>query len=143
MELGGLGGPSQDAGYRALYSLQMSNSEHITKSLLGPIFDLNYEPQDISVEPYHSMPAADRPMWNLRYDKTEELKHGTDIFTPRDVDGVKTVPQVNPIMSEIGDAILMNIDTQEFTSNVKKGQSFTITSELPVCRIIECKYGSD
>lgn len=58
------GGPSINAGYRALYSLQLCNNEHIVQSLIprNPnqpedgmknrprIFGLGWEPQDVEVE---------------------------------------------------------------------------------------------
>ena len=145
-----------DAGYRALYSLQMSNNSHIVKSLLGPIFDLNYGPQDVNVvvSPYTDRNAFDTyPKWNLRYNQTNEENIGTDVFTndpsavlspevpPVQSTTPRTYPAVNPIMSEIGDAILLNIDSQVFTSDIIQGSQFTVNQTLPVTRIVSCKYG--
>lgn len=61
-------------GYRALYSLQMSNNDHIIKSLLNPIFDQGYGPQSVDVrypDDYIENPLQediDKP-WNLRYNR--------------------------------------------------------------------------
>lgn len=44
-------------GYRALYSLQLSNNEHVFKSLLDPIFSLGYHPiqegETVPDDPYY------------------------------------------------------------------------------------------
>ena len=148
------GGPTQDAGYRALYSLQMCNGEHITKSLLskGPIFDLEYGPQDIGLEipndNYAHNKTEDWQKWNLRYNldndlevsgtradadvKTIDWSRTTQTTPQPQEDGGPTfspVPAVNPIMAAIGDA--MNIDKevyQDFTSDVKQGAEMTIES---------------
>ena len=146
-----------NAGYRALYSLQMSNNEHIVKSLIDPIFDLNYEPQDVVVEPYAQY--DDGPKWNLRYNQTNEKSITDDIYTndssaeitpyvyPVTANTPRTYPAVNPIMAEIGDAILMNIDSMLFASfltpstPIVQGTRVTINNITPVLRIIDCKYG--
>lgn len=143
-----------DAGYRALYSLQMSNNEHIVKSLLDPIFDLNYGPQEVAVIPYDDPSKFDEyPKWNLRYNQTNEENITSDIYT-NDPDAVisppqypvtantpRTYPAVNPIMAEIGDAILLNIDSMLFSINIMQGKSYLVNNVLPVLRIISCKYG--
>lgn len=141
-----------DAGYRALYSLQMSNNEHIVKSLLSPIFDLHYGPQEIAVAPYDDPSKFDEyPKWNLRYNQSHEEAISDDIYTndpdaeldpvyPVTLNTPRTYPAVNPIMAEIGDAMLMNIDKMTFTSVVQGGQ-YTVDNTLPVTRIVSCVYG--
>lgn len=81
------GEPSYDyAGYRALYSLQLSNNEETVKALIDPIFSLGFEPttrstpneeeggEGFSYE-VHQAPAYsssvpdDDPKYNLRYDQ--------------------------------------------------------------------------
>lgn len=142
-----------NAGYRALYSLQMSNNEHIVKSLIDPIFDLHYGPQEVAVIPYDDPSKFDEyPKWNLRYNKTNEESLGYDVYTD-DADAMidprvypntqytpRTDPAVNPIMAEIGDAILLNIGSMTFTSVVQSGQ-YTIDGIVPVVQITSCKYG--
>lgn len=137
-----------DPGYRALYSLQLSNNEHIVRSLMGdvtmprdPIFSLGYGPQkdtdQYPDEPYYKRENGvtiinpksylvpkykdtlypNNDPYNLRYDRQLELDiNGRDVSTLDD-DSTEThytsrvtkpIPSVNPIMSEIGDAIAIN-----------------------------------
>ena len=100
-------GPTVNAGYRAMYSLQLSNNEHITRSLFTePIFDLEYEPQDVTIEPYHSL----KPAWNLRYNQSNEPDYIYDVATldeNRSESFTRPRPAVNPIMAQVGDAIVM------------------------------------
>jgi hypothetical protein len=107
------GKPTVNAGYRAMYSLQMSNNEHITKSLFTkPIFDLGYTPQDVFIQPYYSL----SPNWNLRYDLTYEPGFIYDITTideDRTESSTRPRPAVNPIMAQIGDAMIMPEDAQD------------------------------
>ena len=59
--------PTVDAGYRALSSLQLSNNEHIVKSLFSkPIFDIGYGPTVDTI----TTEDTKNPMYNLRYNKT-------------------------------------------------------------------------
>lgn len=116
------GEPSQNAGYRALYSLQMCNNEHITKSLLGPIFNLQYGPQDVVVHGREGIADTDPPRWNLAYNKTidesitsRNASGDFDVYTMDGNVGVSTVPAVNPIMAEIGDAISLNQSNTYYT----------------------------
>lgn len=114
------GTPKADAGYRALYSLQLCNNEHMVKSLV-PIFGLGFDPQDVSVEypntyklpniiPTTSTGAGipngeklpSSKAYNLRYDETEEIRHGEDVSTIDAGTLPDPVPAVNPIMGEMG-----------------------------------------
>ena len=101
-------------GWRALYTLQVSNSEHVANSLVKePIFTLGYGPQDVSVkypEDYWENPTDEdylRP-YNLRYNRQLEESLGSDIYT---VDDSRTKnilnprPAVGPIMSRLGDGM--------------------------------------
>lgn len=119
--------PTLNAGYRALYSLQLCNNEHIVKSLIDPIFSLGYGPQDVDVmyiDSYLSYPYQDRyygssamldksKAWNLRYDRAQEESITSDVYTV-DADRTKDIlnprPAVNPIMSTVGDAIVVPTD---------------------------------
>jgi hypothetical protein len=107
------GEPTVNAGYRAMYSLQLSNNEHITKSLFTePIFDLGYEPQDVTVEPYSSL----KPDWNLRYNLTNEPGFIYDVSTldeDRSEYATRPRPAVNPIMAQVGDAIAIPEDATD------------------------------
>lgn len=115
-------------GYRALYSLQMCNNEQIVKALIDPVFSLGYGPQTDS-DRYPDEPMyitennvrvenpksylvplyKDKPIWNLRYDRAQEESLGSDVYT---IDSDRTSgvtsprPAVNPIMGELGDAII-------------------------------------
>lgn len=126
--------PTVDAGYRALSSLQMSNNEHIVKSLLpNPIFELGYGPQDVSITPAPTVDGHE-PGWNLRYNYKDEfdIPHSRPStqtppeFSSHDIlalDDERTIddstaspiPAVNPIMSEIGDAIVMDDTNTKYT----------------------------
>ena len=115
-------------GYRALYSLQMCNNEQIVKALIDPVFSLGYGPQTDS-DRYSDEPMyitennvrvenpksylvplyKDKPIWNLRYDRAQEESLGSDVYT---IDSDRTSgvtsprPAVNPIMGELGDAMI-------------------------------------
>ena len=99
------GEPTVNAGYRAMYSLQLSNNEHITKSLFTkPIFEMGYEPQDVTIEPYSSL----KPDWNLLYIPTNEPSPIYDIATineKKTESPTRPRPAVNPIMTQLGDAM--------------------------------------
>lgn len=118
-------------GYRALYSLQLCNNEHVVKSLIDPMFSLGFGPQkqsDVySDEPYYIKEDGvtvvnprsylkpeykDKPVYNLRYDRDLELSITTNVTTlDEDNDPgtkLKPIPAVNPIMSTIGDAIAID-----------------------------------
>lgn len=102
-----------DPGYRALYSLQLCNNEHIFKSLFkDKIFDIGYGPQDVSVA------NEDKPMWNLRYNKTNEEALGENVYTideNRSEGYTKPRPAVNPVMAKLGDAINLNDQNTLYT----------------------------
>jgi hypothetical protein len=103
--------PSLDAGFRALSSLQMSNNEHVVKSLFSkPIFSMGYGPTVDTMEDAD----VNAPEYNLRYNRT------VDLMTQNEVDGELPVdtldytrestptdpkPKVNEIMFQLGDHI--------------------------------------
>lgn len=136
--------PSEDInpGYRALYSLQLSNNEHIVKSLIhvdpsdpdsdlkerDPIFGLGFGPQDVTVhypDDYVLPPTADVPkIWNLRYDKDRERNMTSDVYTDEDSrtkDILNPRPAVNPVMSALGDA--MSLDTGNTQYAIRVGDT--------------------
>ena len=112
-------------GYRALYSLQMSNNEEIVKSLMhNPIFSIGYGPQDVTMTyPDNYLckkydPDANKPAWNLRYDKNLEKQISTDVYTiddNRTSDILHPQPAVNPRAIKLGDAISLNSENTEYT----------------------------
>lgn len=115
-----------DAGWRSLYSLQVSNNEHITKSLFTkPIFSLGYGPQDVSVRyPDNYLDKKDDPIKNLRYDRKLEESMLADKATSPDVytvDSNRTTnvirprPAVNPVLTHVGDAISLNPQNTKYT----------------------------
>lgn len=119
--------PEINPGYRALYSLQMSNNEHIFKSLMPPIFGLGYTPTDVEVfgqnedypleQPYDTKNHPNKT-WNLRYDKAGETQAGTDIYTLDDNRSIPYVfgkPIVNPTMQTVGDAMSLAPDNTVYT----------------------------
>lgn len=123
------GAPSDkvDPGYRALYSLQLCNNQHIVKSTLkDPIFSLGYGPQDVTTT-YDSgyLKKKDEPNWNLRLDRTLERSITPDVYVNEDdrtSSRIKPRPTVNPIMGKMGDAISMNPDNTVYTGVNDEGE---------------------
>lgn len=121
--------PNMDPGYRALYSLQMANNEHVVKALLGPIFTLGFGPQDLETEypeDYYKMNPGSRGI-NLRYDKqreednTPEREGAYDIYTVDDYrseDNLDFKPRVNPRMVVAGDAISITDDNTVYAGDI-------------------------
>ena len=105
-----------DPGFRSLFSLQMSNNEHIVKALLpsletpDPIFSLGYGPQNVeTVYPDSYLKDDDDPMYNLRLDKDLEESFTPQVYTIEKAESViNPKPAVNPVMSKLGDAISLN-----------------------------------
>ena len=106
--------PYINPGLRSVYSLQMSNNEHMFRSLLKPIFDLGYEPQDNSQESQDRLNAEDKFLdnannpkwWNLRYDKESDEFISTEIKVVDRVNGATdSKPRIAPVMSTLGDAV--------------------------------------
>lgn len=130
-------------GYRSLYSLQLSNNEHIVKSLIpekdpntgeetgcyteiDPIFSLGYGPQDVSVMyPDNYLKLKDYPEYNLRYDRGLEESITQDVYTvesDRTENIMNPRPAVNPVMSSVGGSISMNEHNTEYSVVDNKGQ---------------------
>lgn len=100
-------------GYRALYSLQLCNNGQVIQSLIKrPIFSLGKDPLDVTVRypDNYTPPTPSKDSYNLRYDKTQEMSMGQDVYTI-DADRTKDIlnprPAVNPPMYAVGDAISM------------------------------------
>lgn len=125
-------------GWRALYTLQVSNNEHVVNSLVKePIFTLGYGPQDVSVtypEDYWSNPSDEdylRP-YNLRYNRQLEESMGSDIYT---VDDSRTNnilnprPAVGPIMSRLGDGMATDNTYTSFILRYADGSTKIVDAE--------------
>lgn len=119
--------PSINAGWRALYSLQMSNNEHIVKSLIDPIFDIGYGPQDVKEhypDNYIKPMYQDKPTWNLRLNRQLEREIDAAVYTMEDdksKDILHPTPAVNPRMVKVGDAIATNDANTEYIHMDKDG----------------------
>lgn len=137
---------SINAGYRAMYSLQLSNNEHITESLFTkPIFSLGYGPDDVSVtypDDYLVPPFVDRPngrprreaweAWNLRVNRNVENQATPDIDTlddSRTENIMKPRPAVNPPMLKLGDAMSLNAQNTEYLMTDDNGNVVKKNSE--------------
>lgn len=143
-------GKTVDAGYRALYSLQLSNNEHIFSSLLPglsddereKIFGIGYYPvsgSSYSVSSNNVLPdVSDDPdskgvlrPWNLRYDETADTKNDiSDIWvkdSSRGGSSIEPDPAVNPPMAQIGDAISMNQRNTQYI--MKDGKLHDVKSD--------------
>lgn len=141
------------AGYRALYSLQLSNNEEVVKALIDPIFTLGFGPTSLSEDKVETIPSPDYglqrdPQYNLRYDIEVDEEN-----TPKNADGeylVYTIdkdrspnpdeaeednptpmPAVNAIMVQLGDAVSLNDDNSAYVGG------FTMTNEDDYIYIIE------
>lgn len=106
--------PDVNPGLRAMYSLQLSNNEHMYRSLLKPIFDLGYEPQDDTQGSQDKMNDYDRFLdndgnprwWNLRYDIESDQFITPEVKVNDTVNGPTTSkPRIAPVMSTLGDSI--------------------------------------
>ena len=108
--------PTVNAGYRALNSLQMSNNEHIVKSLFSqPIFSLGISP---TVDTETEVDITD-PKYNLRYNRTIDSDTQRPIvdaetsYLPVDTLNKDTaeqhynapVPKVDGIMTQAGEPL--------------------------------------
>jgi len=126
--------PYVNPGYRALYSLQLSNNEHIVKALVphkdtgemiepDAIFSLGYGPQDVNVVyPDNYLKTKDYPEYNLRYDKQLEEQISKDVYTVDKIrSAIKTSPMVNPVMMTVGDAISLNNDNTSYSQSDEEG----------------------
>lgn len=120
--------PYVNPGYRALYSLQLSNNENIVKALIphkdtgelvepDAIFSLGYGPQDVSVKyPDNYLNMKDYPEYNLRYDREMERRMSEDIYTVDSIrNAIQTSPMVNPVMMSLGDAIAITEDNTSYS----------------------------
>ena len=109
--------PKYNAGYRALYSMQLCNNENIVKSALrDPIFSLGYGPKDVVTYQSESyLKRNDENMWNLRLDRTTEQSITEDVFTSEKYKADDVRPVVNPIMGRIGEAISLNPTNTKYT----------------------------
>lgn len=135
-----------DAGYRALNSLQMSNNEHIVKSLFSkPIFSMGYGPR-LEVDTIVDTDVKD-PKYNLIYNRTVDLQsyrteptaanprgepRGQEILneigylpvdtldTNRESTPVDPKPKVNGIMAEMGQRIIPSEPTRRLITTENK-----------------------
>lgn len=127
-------------GYRAMYSLQLANNDHVVQSLIDPIFSLGYGPQNVDTiypDNYLKDGYWDKPergydpmspiyAWNLRYDKDLEIEvdkgEAYTIDDDRSDSIINPRPAVNPIMGKLGDAISLNSDNTQYTKVVTDDQ---------------------
>lgn len=132
-------GATIDAGYRAMYSLQLSNNEHVAMALAPEVFSIGYGPQDVNVtyaddylkpeyrykDKYSDDTVVQNKPWNLRYDEAAEQSQTTGVFT-LDPNRTSTithpVPAVNPVMSALGDAIAVADDNSKYTKVLQDGE---------------------
>ena len=121
-------------GLRTLYSLQLSNNEHIVKALLPStgevpdnIFSIGYGPQEVSIQyPDNYLKESDYPEFNLRYDLELDQSLGSDVYVndpERTTDILNPRPAVNPVMGNLGDAMSMAPNNSKYTRfNPETGQ---------------------
>lgn len=107
-------------GYRTLYSLQLSNNEHIVKALMPsiePIFTLGYGPQNVDVTyPDDYVKHREEPLYNLRINKELEESLSPQVYTVESAtDILNPKPAVNPVMASLGDAISLTPTNSKYT----------------------------
>lgn len=132
-------------GYRSLYSLQISNNEHIVKALLPSleepeqIFSLGYGPQDVEVKyPDNYLKNGDDPFYNLRLDRDLEESYTPQVYTVETAKGVTSPkPGVNPPMATMGDAISLNEPNTAYTIYDKE------TKQIEVRRLDQSPLDSE
>ena len=129
---------SINPGYRALYSLQLCNTDNVFNSLIRDeriqkIFNVGYNQDDFVV--YHKDPTDPdekrRGPWNLLYNQTHEQEMSADVYTV-DMDRTSQYsdptnnprPAVNPIMSKIGEAMEVPV-WDSTTQSWKHNRKFT------------------
>lgn len=131
--------PTINPGLRAMSSLQLSNNDHMFRSLLKPIFDLGYEPQDDSQESQDRLQQSDKFLdnaenpkwWNLRYDKEHDEFVSSELKVVDRVTGPTTSkPRVAPVMSVLGDAVAVPklTDHEQFVVRKSDDDGGTVTS---------------
>lgn len=127
--------PTQWAGYRSLCSLQLTNNHNIDNLLRlnPPIFSQGYFPQDyadihdVDVDVVKAQSYDGHlPEWNLLYDRIAEEGLSPDITT---IDSSRTLnrthprPAVNPIMTQLGDAISLDEYNSDYIIETPKSDS--------------------
>lgn len=140
---------SKDAGYRALYSLQLCNNEHVIASLLpessSVIFGIGYGPQDVKVVYPDNKLVGTRDEdnskpWNLLYDRATDEANGSNVRVtdPRRSDYDETIdssPVVNLPMESPGDTVVLD--------KGEDGRSLTITDVNESGNISVVEYVDD
>ena len=113
--------PTQNAGYRALSSLQLANNEHIVKSLFSkPIFSLGYGPTVDTLEDVD----VNNPKYNLKYNKTVEESITPAVYTldpERTSTPTDPKPKVNGIMTQMGERIMPSYPGRLVTEDGEHG----------------------
>lgn len=110
-------------GLRSLYSLQLSNNEHIVKALLPSleepekIFSVGYGPEDVTVTyPDNYLKTGDDPLYNLRVNRELEESYTPSVYTVESAESIMTPkPAVNPPMFRLGEAISLNDQNTLYT----------------------------
>lgn len=131
------GDPSLDAGYRALYSLQLCNNEHVVQALIQDDEGRFVEPDRFFELGYQAW--MDSPEYNLIYRPEVEATHGDDVSTIEQrivssggdiqvIDG----PGVNMRMSAIGDAISLDEINSQYTKRNPDGSISVVNVPTPV-----------
>lgn len=138
-------------GYRSLYSLQLSNNEHVVAALIpeaAQIFSIGYGPQDVdtyyaadylknpnkpknySYDDYSNRSDVVNKPWNLRYDKAAEESLSPDVYTIDSGDIMNPKPAVNPVMVQLGDAISVSDTNDSYIESVPRSKNYFDMSKL-------------
>lgn len=122
-------------GYRALYSLQLCNNDHIVRALirsdedptevheLDPIFSIPVSSVDVSEPAPATLTETTSRSWNLKYNVDIDRQYTYHRDNVYDVSTIETrtsggqsyeAPAVNPPMFIVGDAISLADDNSEY-----------------------------
>ena len=130
--------PYVNPGFRALYSLQLANNEHIVKAMIPDketgelvepdrIFGLGYSVADVGVfNPQNVLRSTDDKAYNLLYNRQMEESLGSDVSTidaSRTTDAENPRPAVNPGMFTLGDAISVNTQNTLYSKATQDSSS--------------------
>ena len=127
-------------GYRSLYSLQLSNNEHIVKALLPSleepeqIFSLGYGPKNVeTVYPDNYLKHDEDPLYNLRINRQLEESFTPSVYTVEEAEDIMNPkPAVNPPMFRLGDAISLNDMNTQYANRDKETGEEVVTGLDPL-----------
>lgn len=116
-----------DAGYRALYSLQLCNNENVVKSLMNEMFSIGVDGKTGDIE-VNTQGEASEPLtvdtkdfisrnnlaYNLDKDQSITLDQTGTVLDPPESGVYPYRPRVGPAMASVGDAIFLDNSNSQY-----------------------------